>query len=60
MTSVTIGKRFHLKHAMVFIVLNIYILSHLDAVILKFECLPTSKLESSIMITISQIFVVQA
>ena len=60
MTSETVGKRFHLKYALVFIVLNIYMLPHLDAVILKFEYLPTNKSESSVMITIPHIYVVRA
>ncbi len=60
MTSETVGKRFHLKYALVFIVLNIYMLPHLDAVILKFEYVPTNKSESSVMITIPHIFVVRA
>jgi hypothetical protein len=60
MTSETVGKRFHLKYALVFIVLNIYMLPHLDAVILKFEYLPTNKSESSVMITIPHTFVVRA
>ena len=60
MTSETVGKRFHLKYALVFIVLNICMLPHLDAVILKFEYLPTNKSESSVMITIPHTFVVRA
>ena len=60
MTSETVGKRFHLKYALVFIVLNIYMLPHLDAVILKFEYLPTNKSESSVMITIPHIYVLRA
>jgi hypothetical protein len=60
MTSETVGKRFHLKYALVIIVLNIYMLPHLDAVILKFEYLHTNKSESSVMITIPHIFCVRA
>jgi hypothetical protein len=56
MTSVTLGKEVSFEVCTGLCSIEyIYMLPHIDAVILKFECLPTNKLDSSIMITISHI-----